>query len=115
MVFQCKHCADHMLGGTSLYNKTTWVWCAVWQYHWVWGSGGSPEPTGYTRWMLRCVYMPHIVLNRNIPSELEDFFNVIPSKRELCMCNLDITLKCIAAFTVFSGSYLETAFTFRKW
>ncbi len=27
-----------------VYNKTTRVWCAVWQYHWVWDGGGSNKP-----------------------------------------------------------------------
>ncbi len=30
-------------------HKTTFVWCAVWQYHFVWGGGRSPSPYGL-RW-----------------------------------------------------------------
>ncbi len=27
-------------------NKTTFVWRSAWQYHPVWGGGGSPKPYG---------------------------------------------------------------------
>ncbi len=35
-----------LMGHTCLSysNKTTRVWCVVWQYHWGWGGGWSPDP-----------------------------------------------------------------------
>ncbi len=35
------------IGTYAYYIKTTWVWCAVWQYHWVWGGGASAEHAKY--------------------------------------------------------------------
>ncbi len=47
---------------------------------------------------------------------LGDFLYLqIPAKGELLMSNLDITLQFIAVYTVSSGGYLATIFTFLKW
>ncbi len=46
------------------YNKTTWVWCAVWQYHWVWGQ---------TKWYCHTAHQTNkVILPHSTPDKQSD-------------------------------------------